>query len=120
MAIQSHSAEKNVIAFIESRYGLRYGVASVISDERVACFDLGKISCSLSVKAALDESGVNQDELVEFHQLRQVEDGAATTRTEADDAGWVCSSFELPKLGRTVWVVTDPQRLSTTLYLEEP
>lgn len=83
-------------------------------------FDLGKVGCSATVKAALDEAGVRPAELLRHHQFNLDEDAAEMTQPTADGANWACSSFELPKFGRTVWVVTDPQQISTSLYLEEP
>lgn len=80
--------------------------------ERVG--ELGRIFCSVSVQASLDEAGITHETLLQFHY--QHHDGEAAL----DKPDWKCSPFALPCSGQTLWIMTDPQQQSTLLLLEEP
>ena len=77
-------------------------------------FGLGSIFCSASVNAALQDSGLTQEELLQVHQRNEDAEAAL------DKADWKCSSFELERSGKTVWVITDSQEQATMLLLEGP
>ena len=85
-------------------------------------FTLGEISFAPAASAALKEAARSEPELVSLHQSGawmhqphlQIENLAALK-----NSGWVCSSFELTT-GKTVWLMTTPDRSSTIAVLEEP
>ena len=89
---------------------------------RAELFTLGEVSFSPSASAAVKEAGKTESELVSLHQSGawnhqphlQMENLAALR-----NSGWVCSSFELTA-GKTVWLMTTPDRSSTIAVLEEP
>ncbi len=86
--------------------------------EQYVGFNLGKISCSLEVKEALDEAGIPQDELLHFHQLPPTPELQNDHLEAISQQEWICSSFELNQSGKTVWIITDPQQKGTALHLE--
>jgi hypothetical protein len=74
----------------------------------MADFEMGTVSCSAEVKLAFEQSGINQETLLQKH-------GEA----EVDDSGWATSSFSFPELGgKTVWAITDIKKQSTLLLFE--
>lgn len=86
--------------------------------EQYAGFNLGKVSCSLEVEEVLDKAGIPQDELLRFHQLPPTPELQADHIQAISQQDWICSSFEMQRSGRTVWIITDPKQTSTALYLQ--
>ena len=77
-------------------------------------FGLGSIFCTVSVRAALRDAGLTEEEVLQFH--RRNKDAEA----RLDQPDWKCSPFVLPGQGRTVWAITDPEQRTTMLLLEGP
>jgi hypothetical protein len=81
-------------------------------------FRLGVVSFGKEVKELLEQTGVPQDELLRFHQMPPSPELQAEHQQAIAEQDWIFSSFEFKTTGRTVWIVTDPQRKTTGLYLE--
>lgn len=85
-------------------------------------FELGEVSFSSTVREALKETALSEAELLRQHQSGAWDDQPhlqTDNLAALANADWVCSSFALPT-GKTVWLMTAPDRSSTLAILEEP
>jgi hypothetical protein len=85
-------------------------------------FPLGAVSFSPSARQALHEACQSETDLLAQHQGGAWEDMPhvqADNLAALSQADWICSSFDLPT-GKTLWLITDPERASTIALLEGP
>ena len=86
-------------------------------------FSLGNVSFSPAALIAIQETPLCQEDLLRAHHSGKAWQHQPFLKEQnlaaLENADWVCSPFKLVT-GKTVWLITEPNRATTVALLEAP